>query len=531
MPRKTTPTRTTRPRPITASAPATTAAEVREIDVHDIATDGSNPRTLFDLDGDAGLAELAASIEAQGLLQPIIVRPAAEGETGYLLVAGERRLRAVRDILTWPTITALVRAGMDARAALEATVLENLQRRDLHPVEEARGLAALRGRYGYTPDALATRLGRSTEWVKNRLTLATLPPEVQDLALRSQTGHLTLGALLKLADYTHGGPDNKGFPALITTLARSVESGENPTAGLEALAYRHEEVITTIQHAYSGGDGRWGGNFFDTKDVCRRCPFAAYRAGYYDGIGHCLLPRHYEELQAKGKAAYEVAHAHENAAARTAATTAVVSGYHAPLQKTAAQKGQETRQRHKDQRAAYYPTVQAIGRVIDLLPANDPQDIAVACAYILSPSHVLPEAVAQMAKRHGLTSVPPLLATPSDVQIARLRQMEPGQALRCTLEALLLSQALRARDFDPGKTPAEAVLALYLRGHVASPRTATAEEHPVGDQADAGAAGDAAPEDDILDDEGDAALGRPDASPDDETPAEERALAGQGEDA
>lgn len=103
----------------------------------------SNPRTLFDQAGDAGLQELAASIQAQGLLQPITVRPNPSGHPPFLLIAGERRLRAVRDSLARPSITCLVRHDLDARAALEGTVLENLQRRDLHPVEEARGLSVI----------------------------------------------------------------------------------------------------------------------------------------------------------------------------------------------------------------------------------------------------------------------------------------------------------------------------------------------------------------------------------------------------
>ncbi len=122
------------------TAPALNAAalaELREIAVTDIATNGSNPRTLFDLDGEAGLRELAASIKAHGLVQPITVRAnldAGEGAPPYLLVAGERRLRATRDVLKRRTITAIMRHDLTEDTALEATVLENLQRRDLHPM-------------------------------------------------------------------------------------------------------------------------------------------------------------------------------------------------------------------------------------------------------------------------------------------------------------------------------------------------------------------------------------------------------------
>jgi len=113
----------------TAPAPNAALAELREIAVADIATDGRNPRTLFDLDGDAGIRELAASIKAQGLVQPITVRvnlDAGEGALPYLLVAGERRLRATRDVLKRRTIAAIVRHDLTEDTALEATVLENL---------------------------------------------------------------------------------------------------------------------------------------------------------------------------------------------------------------------------------------------------------------------------------------------------------------------------------------------------------------------------------------------------------------------
>ncbi len=112
MKRKTTTTASTTDAP-------TAAPSLREIAVGDIATDGSNPRTLFDQDGDAGLTELAASIAARGLVQPITVRPNPDGAPPFLLVAGERRLRAVRDVLKGATIMAIVRPDLVAETALE----------------------------------------------------------------------------------------------------------------------------------------------------------------------------------------------------------------------------------------------------------------------------------------------------------------------------------------------------------------------------------------------------------------------------
>jgi hypothetical protein len=295
------------------------AAALREIALADIATNGTNPRTLFDLGGDAGLAELAASIQEQGLLQPIIVRPNVGGDAGsppadctgapitrtmagkeiaayrppFLLVAGERRLRA----------------DLGAETALEATVLENLQRRDLHPLEEARGLAQLRAKHGYTAEQIARKIGHSKEWVKDRLKLCDLPARAQDLYLRSTSGRLTLQKMLALHEYTHGGRDNRGFPALISALIEDMEKGVNDGAHLGTLAVNHGGLIRRLTHWGHDAGGTWGGHFFDTRDVCRRCPFGAYRPGFYDGEDYCLLPDHYAELQARGKARHEVTEA------------------------------------------------------------------------------------------------------------------------------------------------------------------------------------------------------------------------------
>lgn len=156
------------------------ASTLREIPVTDITTDGSNPRTLFDQGGEAGLKELAASIKEHGLVQPVTVRPNPDGTPPFLLVAGERRLRAVRDVLKGATIMAIVRHDLAANTALEATVLENLQRCDLHPMEEARGLDRLRVTYGYTPAMIAAKTGRGKAWIKDRLKLCDLPVAVQD---------------------------------------------------------------------------------------------------------------------------------------------------------------------------------------------------------------------------------------------------------------------------------------------------------------------------------------------------------------
>jgi ParB/RepB/Spo0J family partition protein len=388
----------------TKTTAASPAPEWREIAVADIATDGSNPRTLFDTDGDAGLADLAASITAQGLLQPVVVRVVAapEGQPPYLLVAGERRLRATRDVLQRPTIAAIVRHDLTPDTALEATVLENLQRRDLHPLEEARGLAQLRARPGYTVAHIAKKLGRRKEWVKDRLTLCDLPTTTQETYLHDTTGRLTLTKMLKLHEYTHGGRDNKGFPRLIEAMAGDIATGVNSDAHPSTTASLHAGLVKRLTHWHTDQGGRYGDNYFDTYTVCRACPFAAYRSPYGDYEGFCLMPDHYAALQAKGKAAYEDAEAARQRDAPPALPGAASSGDARPVEKTAAQKGKETRTRRLAQKADYMPNVLAVRRAVDMIANVEAHDLATLAAYTLAHVSLHKEDWGEIARRHGV---------------------------------------------------------------------------------------------------------------------------------
>jgi len=392
----------------------------------------------------------------------------------FVLVYGERRLRAVRDILKRDTITVLVDDEMAGEDASAATVVENLQRRDLHPMDAARGIAILRIQ-GTSVKDVAKRLGCREDWVKERLKLCDLPKEAQDLYRRAE--RMTLQQALSLHDYTHGGRDNKGFPALIVALAKGMAEGSNPNGGLTVIAGTTPDLAIPIQHAYHDGGGRWGGNYVDTRSICIKCPFAAYRPGYYDGVGYCLMPLHYKELQRKGIEKYDAAQAAQaaDAEATGTATTPTRSWQSAPVE-TAAEKGKKTRQRHKDQKAGYYPTVQAIERAIDMIPAVDTVDVAVLCAYTLTTDHVDSKAVEQVITRHALKKgFPRPASTPGRAMIERLRSFDGVELVRYTLEALLLTQAMRARDYDPGRTRADPVLALYLPGQ-AVPSLAPADD-------------------------------------------------------
>lgn len=126
------------------------------------------PRRHFDA---AALAELAASISARGLLQPIVVK--RDGD-GYLLMAGERRWRAAQ-LAGLETVPALLRDD----DPLEIAMIENLQREDLTPLEEAEGLGQLIDQFGYTHEAVAELLGKSRPYVSNTLALRRLPEDIK----------------------------------------------------------------------------------------------------------------------------------------------------------------------------------------------------------------------------------------------------------------------------------------------------------------------------------------------------------------
>ncbi len=150
------------------------------------------PRTRMDEDS---LAELALSIKAQGIVQPILVRPVDGGR--YEIIAGERRWRAAQRA-GLKEVPALVRSVPD-QAALALALIENIQREDLNPLEEAQGIARLISEFRLTHDAAAAAVGRSRSAVSNLLRLTQLPKQVQGYLL---AGKLDMGharALLGLS--------------------------------------------------------------------------------------------------------------------------------------------------------------------------------------------------------------------------------------------------------------------------------------------------------------------------------------------
>src|SRR5215218_5906332 len=146
------------------------AGELRELPVSLIKPNPSQPRTKFDPEA---LAALAASIEATGVVQPLLVRPLPDGS--YELVAGERRWRAAQQAGV-DKVPAVVRDQAEADR-LQAALIENMVREDLNPVEEARACDALLNELGLTKEELARRVGRSRPTVSNLIRLLELPDE------------------------------------------------------------------------------------------------------------------------------------------------------------------------------------------------------------------------------------------------------------------------------------------------------------------------------------------------------------------
>jgi ParB/RepB/Spo0J family partition protein len=147
---------------------------VRVIPVGNIESNPQQPRMIFDVDA---LHELSASIREHGVLQPILVRPL--GANRYQLVAGERRWRASREA-GLETIPALVEE-LDDETALEIAIIENLQREDLSPLEEATMYDRMIRDHGYSIRKLADKLGKDKGYVENRLRLADAPEEIREL--------------------------------------------------------------------------------------------------------------------------------------------------------------------------------------------------------------------------------------------------------------------------------------------------------------------------------------------------------------
>lgn len=188
------------------------------LNLSEIEPNRAQPRKDFD---DEALSELADSIAQHGVLQPLLVRPIADG--GYQIVAGERRWRACR-MAGVSEVPAVIRELSDAEV-MELALIENLQREDLNSVEEARGYEALMEQYGLTQEAVAKTVGKSRPTVTNALRLLSLPEEILSLL---EEGRLSAGHARALLSFEEK-------ESMLLAAKRAVEEGLSVRA-LERLA-------------------------------------------------------------------------------------------------------------------------------------------------------------------------------------------------------------------------------------------------------------------------------------------------------
>jgi ParB family transcriptional regulator, chromosome partitioning protein len=200
-----------------------------ELSVSEIHANPRQPRKEFERDAVSGLAE---SIKAQGLIQPVVVRPRLEG--GYELIAGERRWRAAREA-GLSSLPAVIREA-DDRDTLLLGLVENVAREDLSPVEEARAYALLLDEFGLSIGDIAERVGKARPTVSNRLRLLELPDDVLELLHRNELSEGHGRAVLAV-------PDHEGQRRLAKQIVRdgmSVRAAERAarSAGARTKARR-----------------------------------------------------------------------------------------------------------------------------------------------------------------------------------------------------------------------------------------------------------------------------------------------------
>lgn len=192
--------------------------------ISEVEPNKNQPRKSFN---NETLKQLADSIREHGVLQPIIVRSIASGN--YLIISGERRWRAAK-MAGLSEIPVLIRDDITEEQAMQIAMIENLQRENLNPIEEALGYKELIDRFGMTQDKLAQVLGKARSSVANSLGLLALPNGVQELL---KNGSLSAGhckALKKVKD-----------AALMTELAHKAAEGELSVRQVEVIAKREVE--------------------------------------------------------------------------------------------------------------------------------------------------------------------------------------------------------------------------------------------------------------------------------------------------
>lgn len=284
--------------------------------VAEIAPSPLNPRKVFDPEH---LAELAESIRTHGVLQPIVVRPivldmdTAEGLAswdaeypGYWIVAGERRWRAAQ-LAGLTEVPAHLLGDLTDEQHLRLALIENLQREDLDPIEEAEGYASLNRVVGLSQSEIARSVNRSQPAVANAIRLLELPEDVRE---RIRNRELSVAHGVALAKW-------KGFPGVCSHLAQKAVTDSMTSHAIEKWVPETWSLPETVARGVAEHSVA-----FDVS-ICKACPFNAYRKASYGGV--CLKPEHWHELQDAALKAKKEAAAAALAEAEATAGTKLLS--------------------------------------------------------------------------------------------------------------------------------------------------------------------------------------------------------------
>ena len=207
---------------------AVNEVKVVKVGIEQIFPNPYQPRKTFD---DAALADLASSIAQYGVLQPLLVAPAEDGR--YLLIAGERRLRASR--MAKLTEVPVIISEYSSQQIAEIALIENLQREDLHFLEEAEGYEQLMDQFHLTQEAMAARVGKKQSTIANKLRLLRLSGEIRKLLVEKELSERHARALLKLDD------DAKRMEALQVIIQRGYSVRQTDEYIAKLIADKQQE--------------------------------------------------------------------------------------------------------------------------------------------------------------------------------------------------------------------------------------------------------------------------------------------------
>ena len=227
----------------------TTDVGTNTLRISEIEPNTDQPRKHFD---EKALAELADSIREHGVIQPLLVRPLPTG--GYQLVAGERRWRASR--MAGLSEVPVVISELDDEQVMAIALIENLQREDLNPIEEAMGYRNLMETYGMTQEQVAKKLGKSRPVIANALRLLGLPATVLSMV---EAGEVSAGharALLSLGEEEE-----------ILRVAKLVGQGKMSVREVEQLSQKAKKANTKEKPQSSQEEGFWGENFLKEMEL------------------------------------------------------------------------------------------------------------------------------------------------------------------------------------------------------------------------------------------------------------------------